>query len=120
MLITIVVLALAPANLKILSLGAFVLFAMFQGIGSGSLHMDYSPELFPPRIRATAEGWKQGIGRIGGVLTGIFFPSLVIGNQLLIIVLTCIGGLVLSILLAPETKKKTLEKISEKGDINLV
>ncbi|MEM3907988.1 MAG: MFS transporter [Candidatus Micrarchaeaceae archaeon] len=120
MLITIVILALAPASLKILSLWAFVLFAMFQGIGPGSLHMVYSPELFPTRIRATAEGWKQGIGRLGGVITGLLFPSLSHGDQMLVIVVACIGGLALSILLAPETKKKTLEEISEKGDIEMV
>ena len=120
MVVTIVILAIAPPDLKILSLSAFVLFAMFSGIGPASLHMVYSPELFPTRIRATAEGWKQGFGRISGVLTGIFFPSLVIGDELLVIILACLGGLILSILFAPETKKRTLEEISESGDIHMV
>ncbi|MHB1470054.1 MAG: MFS transporter [Thermoplasmataceae archaeon] len=120
MSITIIALALAPPSLKLLSLSAFVLFAMFSGIGPASMHMVYSPELFPTRIRATAEGWKQGFGRISGVLTGLLFPSLVIGDQLLVIIIACVGGLVLSILFAPETKLRTLEEISEKGDIKIV
>jgi putative MFS transporter len=120
MVVTIVILALAPADLKLLSLSAFVLFAMFSGIGPASMHMVYSPELFPTRIRATAEGWKQGFGRISGVLTGLFFPSLVLGDELLVIILACVGGLVLSVLFAPETKEQTLEQISEKGDIKVV
>jgi len=119
MVVTIVGLALAPASLKLLSLSAFVLFSMFSGIGPASMHMVYSPELFPTRIRATAEGWKQGFGRISGVLTGIFFPSLMRGDQLLVIIIACIGGLVLGVLFAPETKQKTLEDISEKGDIKI-
>jgi putative MFS transporter len=93
---------------------AFTLFAMFQGIGPASTHMVYSPELFPTRIRATAEGWKQGVGRLGGVLTGIFFPAISLDDKLYIILAASALGLIWSFLLAKETKGKSLEEISEK------
>ncbi len=95
---------------------AFTLFAMFQGIGPASTHMVYSPELFPTRIRATAEGWKQGVGRLGGVLTGIFFPAISLDDKLYIIFAASLLGLIWSLLLAKETKGKSLEEISEKID----
>jgi len=96
---------------------AFTLFAMFQGIGPGSTHMVYSPELFPTRIRATAEGWKQGVGRLGGVLTGVFFPAISLDDKLYIIFAASALGLIWSLALAKETKGKSLEEISEKAKI---
>jgi putative MFS transporter len=98
---------------------AFTLFAMFQGIGPASTHMVYSPELFPTRIRATAEGWKQGVGRLGGVLTGVFFPAISLDEKLYIILIASALGFIWSFLLAKETKGKTLEEISERTHVNI-
>ncbi|PYB69004.1 MFS transporter [Thermoplasma sp. Kam2015] len=113
MLITMALLIFLPNTLKFGLLISFLFFAMFQGIGPGSLHMVYSPELFPTRIRATAEGWKQGLGRTAGVLTGVVFPSLPLTYELYLLLIACLAGLLLSIAFAPETKGKSLEEISE-------
>ena len=120
MLITMVLLVFLPSPLKIGLLFSFIFFAMFQGIGPGSLHMVYSPELFPTRLRATGEGWKQGIGRMGGIISGLVFPALPLKSELTLILLACVGGLVLSIILAPETKNKSLEEISGKNINNQI
>lgn len=117
MLLTMALLIFLPSTLKLALLFSFLFFAMFQGIGPGSLHMVYSPELFPTRIRATAEGWKQGLGRTAGVITGLVFPSLPLSSELYLLLIACVAGLLLSLAFAPETKNKSLEQISEKNDI---
>ncbi|BDC17634.1 MFS transporter [Acidianus sp. HS-5] len=109
-----IALILLPRNNYIGLELAFTLFAMFQGIGPASTHMVYSPELFPTRIRATAEGWKQGVGRLGGVLTGVFFPAISLDEKLYIIFAASLLGFIWSLALAKETKGKSLEEISEK------
>jgi putative MFS transporter len=114
MVATYVVLFLAPVGNSILLIAGFTLFALFVGIGPGSTHLMFSPELFPTRVRATAEGWKQLIGRLGAVLVGTFvLPALILRNEVLLIIAISVIGFLWTLLLAKETKGKSLEDLTE-------
>jgi putative MFS transporter len=51
-------------------LGVGFLLMVFNGMAWG-LAYPFSAELYPTRMRGSATGWANGIGRLGGVLAPI-------------------------------------------------
>jgi putative MFS transporter len=97
----------------------FVLFEVTQTLGLGTTDFVYGQELFPTTIRSTGQGWGVTISRIGAVLSLTTFPTIValygLGTGLLFFAIVGgLLGLIATLLLAPETKQKTLEQL-EKG-----
>ncbi len=97
----------------------FVLFEITQTWGMGTTDFIYGQELFPTSIRSTGQGWGVTISRIGAVLSLTTFPTIValygLGTGLLFFALAGgLLGLIVTLLLAPETKQKPLEEL-EKG-----
>lgn len=94
----------------------FSVAVLFANMGGGILNFVYPTELFPTGIRATASGFATAISRIGSVLGVLVFPNLVAvwGNQIALGFFGVIGliGLIITIVLAPETKGKHLEEIN--------
>lgn len=94
---------------------AFAIYAFFSG-GPGILQWLYPNELFPTEARATAVGLAIAISRIGVVASTyglpLFLevygigPTMIVGASLLII------ALVMSVLMAPETRGLTLSQAS--------
>ena len=89
-----------------------LLFALAVGIGPGILEFIYPPELFPSHIRATGAGFANSMSRLGAILGVFVLPTIQssFGIELLIIVycLFAILGLIITVILAPETKNKDL------------
>ncbi len=92
-------------------LGYFFIFVLFeQWIGAVTLF--YPTELFKTKERASLQGTATLVSRIGAV-TGIFvFPLYAIFSSLTVFFLFSFIGFVIALLLAPETKKRSLEEIS--------
>ncbi|MGC8585067.1 MAG: MFS transporter [Thermoplasmata archaeon] len=106
---------LVKVNL-ILTLLFFALFEVFQNAGPNTTTWLVPLELFPTRLRATAQGSSTAISRLGaisGVLTlpilksclGIYYTIMIISSLLLL-------GLIFTILFGEETKNLTLEESS--------
>ncbi len=89
----------------------FLFVMMEQWIGAVTLF--YPTEIFPTRIRSTMQGTATMISRIGAII-GIFmfpyFPSQY--WAFVFALLACVAGLIISIILAPETAGRTLEEAS--------
>ena len=97
-------------------LALFALYFFTAGMGPGTIHMVYSPELFPTYIRSTGEGWKQGWGKFGAVLGLLLIPSLAAISPkypILMGAVACFVGLVFTIFLARETAGQSLETLTE-------
>lgn len=94
---------------------AFATYAFFSG-GPGILQWLYPNELFPTEIRASAVGVALAFSRIGLVFSTyglpIFMASHGIGPTMLIGVGVSLIGLVVSIVMAPETKGMSLAESS--------
>lgn len=94
---------------------AFGLYAFFSG-GPGILQWLYPNELFPTEVRASAVGIAIAFSRIGTVVatygTPLFLAAFGVGPTMLVAAGLVILGLVLSVLMAPETRGKTLEETS--------
>ncbi|MCL4376166.1 MFS transporter [Candidatus Parvarchaeota archaeon] len=95
----------------------YILFELTQSWGMGSTDFVYGQELFPTTIRATGQGWGTSISRIGAILGLTTFPTIValygLGAGLLFFAVAGLIGLLLTIFLAPETKDKSLEELTE-------
>ena len=115
MAVGLVVLGLFPDAPVPVVVVAFGLYAFFSG-GPGILQWLYPNELFPTEVRASAVGIAIGISRIGTVAatygTPLFLAAFGVGPTMLVAAGLVILGLVLSVLMAPETRGKTLEETS--------
>lgn len=109
-LIALALLILFPhaPSLTLLIVYAFLAFFLNW---AGSLHLAFSAELVPTRIRATAEGWKQGTGRLIAVgFSAVLFPLLPFGDSLIIMFVMALAATLATIILLPEMKNKALEE----------
>lgn len=102
----------APVGVIIIGFG---LYAFFSG-GPGILQWLYPNELFPTDVRASAVGIAIGFSRIGTIVatygTPLFLAAFGIGPTMLVAAGLVVIALVLSTLMAPETKDKSLDETS--------
>ncbi len=103
----------APLAVVIILVGITI---MGSQVGPGTLNLLYPAELFPTGLRASAVGFGTAVSRIGSILGVLVFPTLVaawgLANALWLFVAVAIAGLVVSIVMAPETGGRSLEDIS--------
>jgi len=92
---------------------AFALMHVFHNIGPTNTTYLYPVEIFPTRIRATSMGIATAASRVGAILGVFAFPLIVsrinISEGLIFFSLFEFIGLITTILLAPETKMKSIE-----------
>ena len=102
---------------------AFGLYAFFSG-GPGILQWLYPNELFPTEVRASAVGIAIAFSRVGTILatyaTPIFLEAYGIGPTMLVAAGLVVFGWVLSLVMAPETKGKSLAETSAIEDVPAV
>lgn len=117
--IALIVLALNPSPTMAFLVILFSLAVLFANMGGGILNFVYPTELFPTSIRASASGLATSISRIGSIMGILVFPNLVVawGNSkaLWFFAVISLLGLVISVLLAPETKGINLEEINDES-----
>ena len=110
-----VVLGLFPDAPVLVVVVAFGLYAFFSG-GPGILQWLYPNELFPTEVRASAVGIAIAFSRIGTVVatygTPLFLAAFGVGPTMLVAAGLVVLGLVLSVLMAPETRGKSLDETS--------
>lgn len=95
-------------------LGIAVLFA---NSGPGIVNLLYPSEVFPTSVRATANGLGTSVSRIGAIAGTVLLPTLIHSWGLhtvlwLFVIATVLGGTI-AVLLAPETKGRSLEELTE-------
>lgn len=90
-------------------------FLVFTFVMSGSSNLDqvYPPELFPTNVRAAGVGLLNGVSRIGSAIGTFLLPITLAGwgisATLLALAAVLVVGMVVSILLAPETAHVSLD-----------
>ncbi|AAT43836.1 MFS transporter [Picrophilus oshimae] len=92
---------------------AFGLVHFFHNIGPSPMTYDYPVEIFPTRIRASAMGFSTSFSRLGSILAVFSFPFIdaLFGLKAIVIYFAAFEfiGLIITILLAPETKNTPLK-----------
>ncbi|MGC8505485.1 MAG: MFS transporter [Thermoplasmata archaeon] len=92
---------------------AFALMHFFHNIGPTNITYLYPVEIFPTRIRATAMGISTAASRIGAILGVFAFPLLISGLNisygLLFFAVFEFIGLAVTLILAPETRNRSLQ-----------
>jgi len=115
MVLPFLALGIAPQAPVLLIIFWFCLYALASG-GPNILEWSYPNELFPTDIRATAMGVVVAISRIGAALGTFLLPfslkHLGDGPTMLIIAGMTAVGFVVSLLMAPETKGRSLAQAS--------
>jgi MFS transporter, putative metabolite transport protein len=111
-----VALSLQPHPALLLLVVLFGLATLFSNMGPGVLNFVYPTELFPAALRASATGLGTAVSRVGAILAILVFPNLVhswgLSSALWLFVAAAAAGLVICVLLAPETRRRTLEELS--------
>jgi MFS transporter, PHS family, inorganic phosphate transporter len=90
----------------------------FTEFGPNTTTFIYPAELFPVEVRTTGHGISAGAGKFGAFLGAFLFPdflasSLGIRGAEIIAAIVALAGLVLTVMLLPEPKGKSLEELTE-------
>ncbi len=116
MIVPFVALGLAPRAPVGMIIFWFCLYAVASG-GPNILEWSYPNELFPTEIRATAMGLVTAMSRIGAALGTFLLPISLEhygdGPTMLMVAALTAVGFVVSLLLAPETKGRSLAQTSD-------
>ena len=96
----------------------------FTNYGPNTTTYVYPTELYPTSLRARGHGIAAMSGKLGAALSALFFPVLLIqiGKFNLIGILGALAftGAVLTMLLLPETKKRSLLETSAEGELSII
>jgi putative MFS transporter len=98
-------------------LALFAVFYVMENLGPNPTTWIYPVELFPTRLRGTGHGIAATVGKVGA-LFATFVLSLVLlavgrGEFLAIVSLACFAGGFLTMALGTETKRLSLDDVSE-------
>ncbi|MDG6982938.1 MAG: MFS transporter [Nitrososphaerota archaeon] len=97
--------------------GFFGVFYIFENMGPNTTTWIYPVELFPTRLRGTGHGLAATVGKVGAVVATFFLPLILatIGaaEMLEVVSVACLLGAVLTIFLGTETKRLSLDDVSE-------
>lgn len=119
--IALVVLAINPTPTLIFLVILFSIAVLFSNSGGGILNFVYPTELFPTNVRSTASGMATSVSRLGSILGVLVFPNFVAwwgaGTALWFFAVIGFIGLAVTLLLAPETKGKSLEEINDETSL---
>lgn len=103
----------AFANLSGLVVTALFCAAMCFLVIGQTLQFVYPPELFPTELRSSGAGFITAFSRFGGAIGTFLLPMMIgtigVSKAILIIASVAGVGLVTSILLAPETRGKSID-----------
>ena len=98
----------------------FTLFAVFyilENMGPNTTTWIYPVELFPTRLRGTGHGIAATVGKIGALVATFFLPFVLLAvgraEMLGIVALACFLGGGLTLVMGIETKRMSLDDVSE-------
>jgi len=115
MLIPMVILGIAPAGPAWLVIASFAVYAIASG-GPNILEWSYPNEIFPTEIRATAMGVVTAVSPVGAAIGTFLLPigleHLGTGSTMMVAAGLTLAGLVVSVLLAPEVRNRSLAEAS--------
>ena len=104
-----------PLHIAVLVIGLFAAFQFFEAAASG-LQFVYPSELFPTDLRGTGVGIATAMSRVGSAASTFLLPTatagLGIGGTLTVGLVITVVGLIVSVVLAPETKNLALTTAS--------
>ncbi len=112
---------IAAALIKTLSLDSLlVLLAVFyilENLGPNTTTWVYPVELFPTRLRGTGHGIAATVGKIGALVSTFFLPFVLdsVGKSAMLgtVAAACLAGGLLTFFTGTETKKLSLDDVSE-------
>ncbi|MGC8710444.1 MAG: MFS transporter [Candidatus Micrarchaeia archaeon] len=111
--------SLLPVFLIIYGLSFF-----FSNYGPNTTTYVYPAELYPTELRARGHGIAATFGKLGAAISTVLFPILIpiIGKFLLIGLLGFVSllGFIVTIILLPETKQKSLFETSREYELHLI
>lgn len=103
----------APAPIVVL---CFLTFAIFNS-GSNVLQMLYPSEIFPTGIRASGVGFAASMSRIGSAIGTFLLPIILVNWGITPVMFICaavlFGGMIISIMWAPETTGQDLSESTQ-------
>lgn len=121
MVVTFGLLALIP-NIEKMVIPFVVIYGVsffFTEFGPNATTFVYPSEIFPVRVRTTAHGVAAALGKVGGFFGVFLFPYLMHWKGLFAAesaaAITSAIGLLVTIFMLPETKRKSLEELSSEA-----
>ncbi len=126
--ISFIVLALVGSYLlSIIPLAFFIIYGLtffFSNYGPNTTTYVYPAELYPTQYRARGHGIASMSGKLGAALSTLAFPVILtqLGKYALLggLGILALAGFVVTMVLLPETKRKSLSETSRENEIFLI